>query len=90
MGPTTKAPLTAEEIMQLLRGTADLVNVAPSRSPNPAVASEFYESLPSFSQRFGYGRLNLASAMQAIDAGSFLPRSTSSRRPGSPSSIRTA
>jgi hypothetical protein len=65
--------LSAEEVMQLLKGSADLVNVVESRSPNPDVAAAFYESLPYFSQRFGYGRLNLPAALEAIDSGLIPP-----------------
>jgi hypothetical protein len=61
--------LRAEEVMQLLRGTADVVDVPESGSPNPMIASRLYESLPYFSQRFGYGRLDLAQALLAIDRG---------------------
>jgi hypothetical protein len=65
--------LSPEEVMQLFKMTADVINVPESRSPDPTVAGRFYESLPGFSQRFGYGRLNLESAMQAIDAGHIPP-----------------
>ncbi len=65
--------LSAEEVIQLLEGSADVVDVAESRSPDPAIAMRFYESLPSFSQRFGYGRINLSAAMKAVDAGLIPP-----------------
>jgi MYXO-CTERM domain-containing protein len=66
-------PLGAGEVLQLLIGSAELVNVPESRSPDPNVASQYYESLPSFSQRFGYGRANVATAISAIDAGLLPP-----------------
>ena len=61
--------LSAEEAMQLLKMTADDIDVAASRSTDPAVAGLYYESKPGFDQRFGYGRPNLDRAMQAVDAG---------------------
>ena len=59
--------LTPEEVMQLMKMNADLIDVPQSRSSNHDVAHQFYESLPYFSQRFGYGRPNLARTLQAID-----------------------
>jgi hypothetical protein len=67
----TPLAFTAEEVMQLQKMTADVVNVPESRAP--ATASEYYESLPGFSQRFGYGRINVASAMAKIKAGLIPP-----------------
>lgn len=68
-----KLTLTAEEVMQLLKSTADLVDVPQSTSPDPNVSGQFVESLPYFSQRFGYGRPNAAKAMAQIDAGLIPP-----------------
>jgi MYXO-CTERM domain-containing protein len=59
--------------MQLAKMNADLINVPESRSPDPNVSGPFFESLPYFSQRFGYGRPNVDKAMQAIDAGLIPP-----------------
>ncbi len=67
-------PLTAEEVMQLVKTTADVVNVPESRARAPGAASTYYESLPGFSQRFGYGRVNAASAARAIAAGLVPPQ----------------
>ena len=72
-GLNDKLTLTPEEVMQLLKMTADLVNVPESRSTDPDVSSKFVESLPCFSQRFGYGRPNAARAMAQIDAGMIPP-----------------
>ena len=63
--------LTAEEVGQLLKTTADVVNVPASR--DPATSATYYESLPGFSQRFGYGRVNAAAAVAAISAGQVPP-----------------
>ena len=60
--------LSAEEVMQLLKMNADLIDVPESRSTDPNVSGEFYESLPYFSQRFGYGRPNLGKTLAAVDA----------------------
>src|SRR5208283_4513369 len=59
--------LTPEEVMQLMKMNADLIDVPQSTSSNPDLADQFYESLPYFSQRFGYGRPNMLRTMQAID-----------------------
>jgi len=59
--------LTAEELMQIQKMTADVINVPESRAP--ATAAAFYESLPGFSQRFGYGRVNVASAVAGLKSG---------------------
>jgi hypothetical protein len=72
-GLNQKLGLTPEEVMQLLKSTADVVNVPESRSTDADVASKFVESLPYFSQRFGYGRPNAAKAMAQIDAGMIPP-----------------
>ena len=64
---------TAEEVMQLEKMTADTVNVPESRSSDPNVSGLYYESLPGFSQRFGYGRVNGLKAMEAIQSGLIPP-----------------
>ncbi len=64
---------TAEEVMQLEKMTADVVNVPQSRSTDPNVSGPYYESLPGFSQRFGYGRVNGFKAMEAIKSGLIPP-----------------
>ena len=63
--------LTAEEVMQLQKMTADVINVPQSRAP--ATAAEYYESLPYFSQRFGYGRTNVPNALAAVKSGLIPP-----------------
>jgi hypothetical protein len=60
--------LSPEEVMQLMKMNADLIDVPESLSSDPNVADQFYESLPYFSQRFGYGRPNMLRTMEAIDA----------------------
>ena len=72
-GLNQQLQLGPEEVMQLLKMTADTVNVPDSRSSNPDVAHEFFESEPYFSQRFGYGRPNVGAAMKSIDAGLIPP-----------------
>jgi MYXO-CTERM domain-containing protein len=63
--------LTAEEVMQVEKTTADVINVPESRAP--ATAADYYESLPGFSQRFGYGRVNVASQLAVIRSGLIPP-----------------
>ena len=58
--------LTAEEVIQLMKMTADDVDVAESRDPKLEVSSDFYESKPGWDQRFGYGRANALSAVMAV------------------------
>jgi hypothetical protein len=65
--------LTAEEVMQIEKMTADVVDVPESRSTDPNISGKYYESLPYFSQRFGYGRANVASAMKVIQSGRIPP-----------------
>ena len=55
--------LSAEEVMQLLKGTADDIDVAESRTSN-----RYYESKTGWDQRFGYGRENAMRALEAIEA----------------------
>jgi MYXO-CTERM domain-containing protein len=59
--------LTAQEAMQLQKMTADTIDIAGSPS------DVFYESLPGFSQRFGYGRTNMSSALAAMRNGLIPP-----------------
>jgi len=63
----TPLRLTAEEVLQLTRATADLVDVPESRAA--ATMSSYYESLAAYSQRFGYGRVNAAAAVAKVAAG---------------------
>jgi hypothetical protein len=72
-GLAQQLQLTPEEVMQLFKMNADIIDVPESRSPDPNVSGPFFESLPYFSQRFGYGRPNLDRTMQAIDAGLIPP-----------------
>ena len=68
-----KPDLSPEEVMQLLKMNAEVVDVPESRSSNPDVSNLYYESLPYFSQRFGYGRPNMKNTMEALDAGKIPP-----------------
>ncbi|HEX3343944.1 MAG TPA: FG-GAP-like repeat-containing protein, partial [Polyangiaceae bacterium] len=72
-GLNQKLQLLPEEVMQLMKMTADTVDVPQSTSSDPDVADQFFESLPYFSQRFAYGRPNVDRAMQSIDAGLIPP-----------------
>ena len=65
--------LTAEEVMQLEKMTADDIDIPESRDPDPTISGQFYESKPGFEQRFGYGRVNANSAMVAIEKGLIPP-----------------
>ncbi len=67
--------LTAEEVRQLLIESADLINVPESYDPNaPGYdPSMYYPSKATFSQRFGYGRLNVGKAMKMIADGKLPP-----------------
>jgi len=56
--------LSAEEVIQLFKMTADDIDVPESRGPN----ANFYHSKPGFDQRFGYGRANAFRMMEAIKA----------------------
>jgi hypothetical protein len=72
-GLNQQLQLGPEEVMQLMKMTADTVDVPQSQSADPNVADQFFESLPYFSQRFAYGRPNVDKAMQSIDAGLIPP-----------------
>ena len=72
-GLNQQLQLLPEEVMQLMKMTADTVDVPQSQSSDPNIADQFFESLPYFSQRFGYGRPNVDKAMQSIDAGLIPP-----------------
>jgi hypothetical protein len=60
--------LSAEEVMQLYKLTADDIDVPESRSSDPNISGQFYESKPGFDQRFGYGRVNAANLMKQIQS----------------------
>jgi Subtilase family/FG-GAP-like repeat/FG-GAP repeat len=65
----SKPPLTPGEVMQLLITTADDINVPASHDPS----SPLFYSQPGFDQRFGYGRVNANSAVEAVEAGKIPP-----------------
>jgi len=68
-GLNKQLQLSPEEVAQLLKMTADTIDVPESRSSDPGVSGAFFESEPYFTQRFGYGRPNLDRAMKSLDAG---------------------
>src|SRR5262249_14541348 len=63
---TPPLDLSAEEAMQLLKMTADDVDVAESRSPDRSISARFASSKAGWDQRFGYGRANVAHAIDAV------------------------
>jgi MYXO-CTERM domain-containing protein len=67
--------ITAEEVKQLMVAGADLIDVPESYDPNNAnyAPDLYYESKPTFSQRFGYGRLNVGKTMKMIADGKIPP-----------------
>ncbi len=65
--------LSSEEAIQLFKMNADDIDVAESRSDNPDVSGQFYQSQAGFDQRFGYGRANAARIMQSISDGLIPP-----------------
>jgi len=67
----TPLTFTAEEVMQIQKMTADVINIPASlTAPGNTL---YYDSLPGFSQRFGYGRTNVASALAAVKSGLIPP-----------------
>ncbi len=68
--------LNGEEVRQLMTGAADLIDVPESYDPSaPGYdAARYFPSKPTFSQRFGYGRLNAGKIMGAINAGRMPPQ----------------
>ncbi len=77
MGLSLPQPLSlsAEEVMQTLKQSADIINVPESRTViDPATGlGEFYESLPYWSQRFNYGRINAFKALTMVQQGKIPP-----------------
>jgi hypothetical protein len=64
--------LTAEEVMQIMKQSADDINVAESRNPDPDLRT-FYESKPGWDQRFNYGRANAYKAVKMVQQGKIPP-----------------
>lgn len=62
MGLQEGLQLTAEEVIQLFKMTADDIDVPESRGPE----AKYYHSKAGFDQRFGYGRANAFRMMEAI------------------------
>ncbi len=69
-----EVPLTAAERYQLLTMLATDIDVPESRGPD--ADPELYPSYPGWDQDFGYGRLNLGAAAQAIVDGDIPPVAT--------------
>lgn len=65
----SKPPLTAGEVMQIFTMGADDIDVPESRDPG----SIYRWSQPGFDQRFGYGRVNANTAVEAVLAGKIPP-----------------
>jgi len=61
--------LSGGEVQQILMLTADDIDVPESRNPNPIDRW----SQPGFDQRFGYGRVNANTAVEAVKAGKIPP-----------------
>jgi len=63
--------LSPGEVEQLLKMSADLIDVPESYDKtNPDYdPSRFYPSKPTFSQRFGYGRVNAGGAVKMVSEG---------------------
>jgi hypothetical protein len=73
MGKQKGLDLSAEEVIQLFKMTADDIDMLEARDPDREISRRFYWSQPGFDQRFGYGRANAASMMKAIDDGLIPP-----------------
>jgi hypothetical protein len=58
--------LTAEETMQIMKMTADDIDVPESRVKPEEGVNPFYWSQPGWDQRFGYGRPNAGRMMQVM------------------------
>ncbi len=66
--------LSAEEVMQVMKMSADDVDVAESRIVNPETGlAPFYESKAGWDQRFNYGRLNAFKAVTMVKEGRIPP-----------------
>ncbi len=62
-------PLTPGELHSIFFSTADNIDVPSSQMPG----SQYYWSQPGFSQRFGYGRVNANTAVEAVRDGKIPP-----------------
>ena len=67
-------PLSAPELYQLVTMTATDIDLPESRGPD--ADPELFPSYPGWDQDFGYGRLNLAAAADAVVAGEIPPVAT--------------
>ncbi len=63
--------LSAGEVEQVLKMTADLIDIPESYDTNhPSYdPKKYYPSKPTFSQRFGYGRVNAGAAVKMVAEG---------------------
>jgi hypothetical protein len=64
--------LSAEEVMQVLKQSADDVDVPESRNQKPGELT-FYSSKPGWDQRFNYGRANAYKAVKMVKSGLIPP-----------------
>ncbi len=73
MGLQKGVDLEAGEVQQLLKMTADLIDIPVSYDPkHPDYETQhdlYYPSKNTFSQRFGYGRVNAGKALKAVADG---------------------
>jgi hypothetical protein len=68
--------ISAEEVHQLVATTADDIdNTGKEALTDAPVAGQRYPATPGYDPFFGYGRINAASMVRAIDAGQIPPES---------------
>lgn len=66
--------LSAEEVMQVLKQSADDINVPESQVVDPGTGhAPFYESKAGWDQRFNYGRENAFKAVSLVQSGRIPP-----------------
>lgn len=66
-------PLSAEEVLQLFKTEADEIFVPESQPDHPDFNRDIYPSSEGWDQRFGYGRTNAATTVQAVWEGRIPP-----------------
>ncbi len=65
--------LSAEESRQLFITTVNDINIPESQPTHPMFNRQLYPSLPGWDQRFGYGRPNARSILEAVRDGRIPP-----------------
>jgi hypothetical protein len=75
MGLSLPQPVTlsAEEVMQILKQSADDIDVPESQVVPDGGTAPFYESKAGWDQRFNYGRENAFKAVSMVQAGKIPP-----------------